>query len=107
MVGGNEKQNDSNTTATSSLALASAVSADWECVLSLRNVSVDTQYIGLIEAQNQKIKHLQEELTEYNCIQYRTLPAYASRGKNVLQGLKKVSLIPTDQINQPTVAAYV
>jgi hypothetical protein len=69
MVGGHEKQNDSNTTATSSLASASAVSADWECAVPLQNVSVDTQYIEVIEAQNQKIKHLQEKLlAEYNCI---------------------------------------
>jgi hypothetical protein len=85
MVGGHEKQNDSNTIATSSSALASAMSVEWECAMPLQNVSVDTQYIGVIEAQNQKNKHLQEELTEYNCIQYRTLPAYASRGENVLE----------------------
>ncbi len=84
MVGGHESQNDSNTTATSSLALASAVSVEWECVPPLWNVSIDTQCIGVIEAQNQKIKHLQAELGEYNHIQYRTLPAYASKGKNVL-----------------------
>ncbi len=30
-----------------------------------------------------------------------------SRGKNVLQALTKVSLTPTDQINQQIVAAYV
>jgi hypothetical protein len=35
------------------------------------------------------------------------LPENASRGKNVLQALKKVSLTPMDQINQQTVAAYV
>jgi hypothetical protein len=31
------------------------------------------------------------------------LPENTSRGENVLQGLKKVSLTPTDQINQQTV----
>jgi hypothetical protein len=75
MVGGNEKRNDSNTTATSSSALASGMSVDWECALPLQNVSVDTQYIGDVEEQKQKIKHLQEAVAEFNCIQYRTLPA--------------------------------
>jgi hypothetical protein len=54
MVGGHEKQNSSNTTATSSSVLASAVSADWECAPPLQNISVDTQYIGVIEEQKQK-----------------------------------------------------
>jgi hypothetical protein len=63
-VGGHEKQNNSNTTATSLLSLTSAVSAEWDCAPPLRNLSVDTQYIGVIEAQNKKIKHLQEELAE-------------------------------------------
>jgi hypothetical protein len=54
MVGGHEKQNDSNTTATSSSALASAVSVDWGCAPPLQNVSVDKQYIGVIEEQNKK-----------------------------------------------------
>jgi hypothetical protein len=51
MVGGHEQQSDSNTTATSSAASASAVSADWDFALPLQNVSVDTQYIGIIEEQ--------------------------------------------------------
>jgi hypothetical protein len=105
MVGGHEQQNSSNTTATSSSVLASAVSADWECAPPLQNISVDTQYIGVIEEQKQKNKYLHEELAEFNCIQYRTLPANASRGKNVLQALKKVNSTPTDQINQQIVAA--
>ncbi len=61
----------------------------------------------MIEGQKPKIKHLQKKLAELNCVQYRTLPANASREKNVLQGLKKVSLIPMDQINQQTISAYV
>jgi hypothetical protein len=83
------------------------VSTDWECAPPLPNVSVGTQYIGVIEEQKQKIKCLQEELAEFSCVQYRTLLANACRGKNVLQGLKKVSLTPMDQINQQTVSAYV
>jgi hypothetical protein len=103
-----KNQNDSDTTATFLSALASAVSADWECAPPLPKIIVDTQLnIGVIEEQKPKIKHLQEELTEVNCFLHRMLPANASRGENVLQGLKKVSLIPMDQINQQTVSTYV
>jgi hypothetical protein len=49
MVGGHEKQIDSNTTSTSSSASASAVSADWDVAPHLQNVRVDTQYEGIIE----------------------------------------------------------
>jgi hypothetical protein len=64
--------------------LASALFADWECASPSQNVSVDTQYIGVIEKQKQKVKNLQKELAEFNPVQYRTLPVNASRGKNVL-----------------------
>jgi hypothetical protein len=85
MVGAHVKQSDSNTTSTSSSALASAVSADWDIAPPLQNVRVDTKYIGMIEEQKQQIKQLQEELAEFNHVQYGTLPANASRGKNVLR----------------------
>jgi hypothetical protein len=103
MVGGHEKQIDSNTTSTSSSssASASAVSLDWYIAPPLRNVRVNTQYVGTIEEQKQQIKQLQEELTEFNHVQYRILPANASRGKN------KVSMTATDHINQQAVASYV
>jgi hypothetical protein len=81
MVGGHEKQSESNTTYTSSSASASAVSADWDIAPPLQNIRVDTQYVGTIEEQKQHIKQLQEELAEFNCVQYRTLPANASKGK--------------------------
>jgi hypothetical protein len=42
MVGGHEKQIDSNTTSTSSSALASVVPADWGIAPPLQNVRVDT-----------------------------------------------------------------
>jgi hypothetical protein len=106
MVGGHEKQSDSNTTSTSSSASAS-VSADWGIAPPFQNVRVDTQYVGIIEEQKQQIKQLREELAEFNCVQYRTLSAHASRGKNVLRSSKKVSIIPTDHINQQAVASYV
>jgi hypothetical protein len=107
MVGGHEKRSDSNTTATSSSALASAVSADWDIAPPLQNVRVDTQYVGIIKEQKQQIKQLQEELAEFNCVQYRTLPANASRRKNVLMSSKKVSTTPTDHINHQAVASYI
>ncbi len=106
-MGGHEKQIDSNTTSTSSSASASAVSADWDIAPPLRNVRVDTQYVGIIEEQKQQIKELQEELAEFNRVQYRTLPGNASRGKNVLRTSKKMSMTATDHINQQTVASYV
>jgi hypothetical protein len=106
MVGGYEKQIDSNTTSTSSSASASAVSADWDIAPPLQNVRVDTQYVGIIEEQKQQIKQLQEELAEFNRIQYRILPGNASRGKNVLRTSKKMSMTATDHINQQAVASY-
>jgi hypothetical protein len=107
MVRGHVKQIDSNTTSTFSSASASAVSADWNIAPPLRNVRVDTQYVGMIEKQKQQIKQLQEELAEFNCVQYRTLPVNASRGKNLLRTSKKVTITATDHINQLTVASYV
>jgi hypothetical protein len=68
MVGGHEKQSDSNTTVASSSASASAVSADWDIAPPLRNVRVHTQYVGIIEEQKQQIQQLQEELAEFNCV---------------------------------------
>ncbi len=73
----------SNTLSTSSSVSASAVSADWDIAPPLRNVRVDTQYVGIIEEQKEQIKQLQGELAEFNCVQYRTLPANASRWKNI------------------------
>jgi hypothetical protein len=107
MVGRHEKQRDSNTTSTSSSALASAVSADWDIAPPLQNARVDTQYAGIIEEQKQHIKQLQEELAQFNHVQYRSLPANASRGKNVLRTSKKMSMTPTDHINPQEVACYI
>jgi hypothetical protein len=109
MVGRHQQQSESNTTSTSSSASASAsaVSADWLIAPPLQNVRVDTQYVGIIKEQKQQIRQLQEELAEFNCVWHRTLPANASRGRNVLRSLKKVSMTPTDDINQQAVASYV
>jgi hypothetical protein len=83
------------------------VSADWDIAPPLQNIRVATQYVGINEEQKQQIKQLQEELAEFNCVQYRTLTANASRGKNILRSSKKVSMTPTDHINQQAVATYV
>jgi hypothetical protein len=107
MVGGHQKQIDSNTTSTSLSGSASAVSVDWDIVPPLQNVRVDTQYVGIIEEQKQQIKQLQEELAEFNRVQCRTLPANASREKNGLTSSKKMSMTPTHHINQQAVASYI
>jgi hypothetical protein len=61
---------------------------------------------GVIEAQQQKIKNLQEQLAKFNQEKYKMLPANASRGKNVIQMSKKVSMTATDHIKQQTVGSY-
>ena len=57
------------------------------------------------EEQEQKIKHLQEQLAEINQEKYRSLSPNTSRGKNVIP--TKVSMTLTDQINQQTVGSFV
>ena len=83
------------------------MSPDWDIAPPLRNVRVDTQYVGIIEEQKQQVKQLQEELAEFNRVRYRTLSGNASRGKNVLRTSKKMSMTATDHINQQAVASYV
>jgi hypothetical protein len=61
----------------------------------------------MIEEQKQQIKQLQEELAEFSHVRYRTLPANASRGENVLRSSKKVSMTATDHIHQQAFASYV
>jgi hypothetical protein len=108
MVGGHEKQSDSNITSTSSSASASVVCADWDIAPPYQNVRVDTQYVGMIEEQKQQSIHLQEELAEFNHVWYRTSPANANRGKNVW-GHQRRWVWPqqTDHINQQAVTSYV
>jgi hypothetical protein len=57
--------------------------------------------------KKKQIRQLQEELAEFNRVRYGTLPANASRGRNILRSSKKVSMTPTDDINQQVVASYV
>ena len=46
----------------------------------LSNVNIDPPSLaGAIEAQQQKIKNLQEQLAEFNQAKYKMLPANASR----------------------------
>ncbi len=72
------------------------MSADWDIAPPLQNVRVDTPYEGMIDEQKHQIKQLQIELAEFNCVRYRTFPADASRGENVLRSSKKVSMTLTD-----------
>jgi hypothetical protein len=55
-----KKKIDSNTTSTSLSASAYAVSADWDIAPPLQNVRVDTQYVGIIEEQKNKLKGLRK-----------------------------------------------
>jgi hypothetical protein len=68
---------------------------------------IHNKYVGIIEEQKQQIRQLQEELAEFNCVRYGTLPANASRGRNVLRSSKKVNMTTRDHINQQAVATYV
>ncbi len=56
--------------------------------------------------KKKQIEILTDQLSDFNHVRYRTLPVNSSRGKNVIQTAKKVSMITTDQINQQTVASY-
>ena len=67
---------------------------------------LDPSYASVIEEQDQQIKHLQQQLAEFNSVRYRTLSGNASRGKNVVRTTRKVSMTPTDQINQQVVTSY-
>jgi hypothetical protein len=58
--------------------------SSYSAVAPLRNVQFDSSNAGVIEEQQQKIKHLKEQLAEFNRVRYRTLPANASGGKNVV-----------------------
>ncbi len=95
--------NDSDTTTHSSTSAGSLYPAE----RPLRNVNIDPSYAEVIEEQDQKIKHLQQQLAEFNSsVRYRTLSGKASRGKNVVWTTRKISMTPTDQIKQQVVASY-
>ncbi len=94
--------NDSDTTTHSSTSTGSLYPAE----RPLRIVNVDPSYAEVIEEQDQKIKHLQQQLAEFNSVRYRTLSGNAGRGKNVVRTKRKVSMTPTDQLNQQVVTSY-
>jgi hypothetical protein len=73
--------------------------SSYSAAAPLRNVQFDPSNTGVIEEQQQKIKHLQEQLAKFNRVRYRTLPANASGGKNSVRTSKRKSLTATDQKN--------
>ena len=73
--------NDSETTTHSSTSTGSLYPAE----RPLRNVNINPSYASVIEEQDQQIKHLQQQLAEFNSVRYRTLSGNASRGKNVVR----------------------
>jgi hypothetical protein len=97
----NQRNNSETSTHTSSSSGSSYTAG-----APLRSVHFDPLNAGVIEEQEQKNKHLQEQLVEFNRVRYGTLPANANRGKNVVQTSKMVSLTATDQINQQAVVTY-
>ncbi len=100
---------DSDTATNSSSASErseSSLSGSWDVIPPLQNVSVGASFNTLIEEQKKKIQFLTDQLSDFNCVRYRTLPVNSSQGKKVIQTAKKVSMTTTDQINQQTVASY-
>jgi hypothetical protein len=61
---------------------------------------------GMVEAQQEKIRQLQQQLAEVNRAKYKSTSSNECRGKNFICISKKVSMTATDQINQQTVASY-
>jgi hypothetical protein len=99
---------DSDTAANSSSASGrsdSGLSGSWDIIPPLRNVSIGASFNTLIE-QKKQIKFLTDHLSDFNPEQYRTLPVNSSRGKNVIQTAKKVSMTTMDQIIWQTNASY-
>ncbi len=89
---------DSSETSTHT---TSTSGSSYSTAAPLRNVQFDPSNAGMIEEQQQKIKHLQEQLAEFNHVRYRTLPANASGCKNVVRTSKRKSLTATDCSTQP------
>jgi hypothetical protein len=56
--------NDSDTTTHSSTSSGSLYQAE----RPLRNVNIDPSYASVIEEQDQSIKHLQQQLAEFNSV---------------------------------------
>jgi hypothetical protein len=70
------------------------------------NVNIDASMAEMVEAQQEKIRQLQQQLAKVNREKYKTTSSNEGRGKNFVRISKKVSMTATDQINQQTVASY-
>ena len=70
------------------------------------NVNINASMARMVEAQQEKIRQLQQQLAEVNRAKYKTTSSNECRGKNFIRISKKVSMTATDQINQQTVASY-
>ncbi len=104
----NIHHSDSDTAGNSSSASGRSESklfGSWDVIPPLQNVSVGKSFHTSIEEQNKK-QFLTDQLSDFNRVQYRTLPVNSSLGKNVIQTAKKVSMTTTDQINQQTISSY-
>ncbi len=109
MMQNNVHHCDSDTAADSSSASERSecgLSGSWDAIPPLQNVSVGASFNTLIEEQKKQIQFITDQLSDFNRVRYRTLPVNSSRGKNVIQTAKKVSMTTTDQINQQTIASY-
>jgi hypothetical protein len=85
---------DSDTVANSSSASErseSGLSGSWDVIPPFRNVSIGASFNTLIEEQK-KNQFLTDQLSDFNRVQYRTLPVNSSQGKNVIQTAKNVSM---------------
>ena len=96
-------QNEYETATHSSSSSRSSYSAS----APLRNVNIHPSIAGELEEQKQTIKHLQEQLAEFNREKYRSPSTNKGKGENVMRTSKKVSMTSTDQINQQTVGSFV
>jgi hypothetical protein len=108
MMQNNIHHSDSDTAGNSSSASGrseSGLSQSWDVIPPLQNVSIGTSFHTLIEEQK-KNQFLTDQHSDFNHVQYRTLPVNSSQGGNVIQTAKKVCMTPTDQINWQTVASY-
>ncbi len=68
----------------------------WDVIPPLRNVSVGASFNTVNEEQKKQIQFFTDQLSDFNCVQYRTLPVNSSRGKNVIGTAKKVSMTTVD-----------
>jgi hypothetical protein len=78
MMQNNIHHRDSDTAANSSSASGrseSGLSGSWDDIPPLQNVIVGASFNTLIEEQKKKIQFLTDQLSDFNQVRYRTLPA--------------------------------